>query len=83
MGLIWKIIRKVWPLILVAACRNDAITIAKTMAPEAECHAINTTTGWTRDDNDTAVCKFERAVWYCSSRSAKCEKLRDIPAEAK
>lgn len=68
--------------LVFVACRNDAITYAHGVAPEAECQAIETYS--VSHGADTAVCRFDRAVWMCIAGSAPtCNKVREIPTEAK
>lgn len=71
--------------VALIGCRNDAITYAKAIAPDAECSAVETTSGFGGGRGiDTAVCHFEHAVWLCTAyNTPECKKIRDQPAEAK
>lgn len=62
-----------------AGCRNDAITYAHGIAPEAECKSVGTPRS-----GDVAVCKFDGWVWLCEAGyETKCTQVRRIPAEVK
>jgi len=67
-------------LFALCSCKNDAITFAQSVYPDAICTAIVTTTGFGRSgDYDAATCKAEGIILHCTRE--KCEKLRDIPPE--
>ena len=65
-----------------AACRNDAITYAHGLAPEAACNAIDT--NYSGHGQDTAVCRFDGWVWLCVSGYAPdCKQVRRLSVEVK
>ncbi len=67
-------------LAFVSACRNDAITYAKLIAPTAKCNAIHT--GETSREVDTAVCRVGSEIWRCSAGSTpSCSKVMDVTVE--
>lgn len=52
-------------LVLLAACRNEAITYAHMIDPNARCSALSTTWVISGRSADTAVCVSGSNVWNC------------------
>ena len=50
-------------ILLVVACKNDAITYAHIIDPAAACSAIQT--GDASSLSDTASCTSHGRVWFC------------------
>lgn len=69
-------------LLILVACKNDAITYAKMLDSTAECQAIKTSIFG--NSEDTAVCRVGSEVWKCEVRNytTECQTVRVIPAEA-
>jgi len=65
---------------ILFACRNEAITYAKMLDPDADCSAIKTS--WTTSE-DVAVCRVGSEVWKCEvlQYTTECKTVRTIPAE--
>jgi hypothetical protein len=65
-------------VLLLGACRNDAITFAHLLDPVATCHEMKTS--WLSLDGDTAVCSATNGEkWFCKSNVRdgvpRCERV--------
>lgn len=49
-----------------AGCKNDAITYAKTLWPDAKCSAVRTCMFSCDHDNDTAICRIKDRIYQCN-----------------
>ncbi len=62
-----------------AGCRNDAITYAKAIWPEAKCSAVTTSSGCNapRYSVDVAVCRVGERRYMCDTEldTPKCKEI--------
>lgn len=74
----WKLAAVVAMVAIAIGCKNDAITYAHAIAPDATCTAVNTN-GFS-SGHDTAVCRIGREIWSCASHNgdASCTRV-DVP----
>ena len=80
-----KILFVVLLSMFMSCSTNKASEVARMLSPYATCEEISTRGAGCGGDGDTAVCKFNSAVWSCSTgykdQSPRCEKMMDLPAE--
>lgn len=68
-------------LLGLLGCKNDAITFAKLLAPDATCKEVTNSYGG--GGTDTAVCTVGNEVWSCSARVGhpSCVKVGTVIME--
>lgn len=72
--------RLIFLLALLVGCSNEAVQYAQATMPGADCDKFHTS--WHDRKDDTAICRYEHAVWLCQiEREPSCKKVRDLPAE--
>lgn len=73
----WKLVAVAAMVAIGSGCKNDAITYAQTIDPDAACEALSTDRGL-----DSAVCRIGRDVWTCIAfrgQVPKCIRSDEIP----